>query len=64
MKKDQPFTPKYWVVHNIETDDVFLETASKTRADCEEWLNALAISDEIYDTHKIILIEIKEVKIK
>lgn len=30
MNKDQEFTPKYWAGHNIESDDVFLVTASKS----------------------------------
>lgn len=30
MKKDQEFTPKYWIVHDTTTDDVFLHTASKS----------------------------------
>ena len=31
MNKEQPFTPKYWVVHDVENDDVLLHTASKSR---------------------------------
>ena len=29
MKPNQELTPKYWVVHDKKTDDVFIETASK-----------------------------------
>lgn len=29
MKQDQKHTPKYWVVHDTTTDEVFLETAHK-----------------------------------
>ncbi|AUR87576.1 hypothetical protein NVP1101O_165 [Vibrio phage 1.101.O._10N.261.45.C6] len=31
MKKDQDYSPKYWVVHDKQTDDVFLNTAHKTK---------------------------------
>ncbi len=31
MKAEQKFTPKYWIVHDSTTDDVFLRTASKWR---------------------------------
>ena len=30
MKPDQKYTPKYWFVHNITEDDVFLWTGSKS----------------------------------
>jgi hypothetical protein len=29
MKKDQALTPKYWIGHNVNTDDVYLKTAAK-----------------------------------
>ena len=31
MNKEQEFTPKYWVGHDNKKDDVFLETAGKSR---------------------------------
>lgn len=31
MRKTQEFTPKYWVVHDKNSDDVLLYTASKSR---------------------------------
>lgn len=33
MKPDQKFTPKYWVCHNPDTDDVMIETARKSHLD-------------------------------
>lgn len=30
MKNSQNLTPKYWMVHDVTTDDVFIDTASKT----------------------------------
>lgn len=31
MHKDQKHSPKYWVVHDKISDDVFINTASKNR---------------------------------
>ncbi len=31
MNKAQKYTPKYWVVHDTSTDEIFIETMSKTR---------------------------------
>lgn len=31
MHKDQKHSPKYWVVHDKTSDDVFINTASKNR---------------------------------
>ena len=31
MKADQKLNPKYWVVHDKTTDDVFIDTAHKTK---------------------------------
>ena len=33
MKQDQKFTPKYWVLHDKTTDDVFTDSMRKSRAD-------------------------------
>jgi hypothetical protein len=30
MQKDQKFTPKYWVFHDLDTDDIFAITMSKS----------------------------------
>ena len=30
MQKDQRFTPKYWVFHDLDTDDIFAITLSKS----------------------------------
>jgi hypothetical protein len=30
MKSNQKFTPKYWCVHDKNTDDVFVDTMSKS----------------------------------
>jgi len=36
MNSDQILTPKYWMVHNTKTDDVFIDTARKCRSDAIE----------------------------
>lgn len=35
MKKSQKYLPKYWVVHDKNTDDVFVQTMSKSLNDAE-----------------------------
>ena len=35
MKKNQKYLPKYWVVHDKNTDDVFVQTMSKSLNDAE-----------------------------
>lgn len=30
MKIEQKYSPKYWFVHNVNSDDVFLWTGSKS----------------------------------
>ena len=36
MRKDQKFTPKYWVFHDLDTSDVFLFTACKSLDNAKE----------------------------
>lgn len=31
MKANQSYTPKYWMCHNRNTDDVLVDTAAKSR---------------------------------
>ena len=31
MNNEQEFTPKYWVVHDKEDDDILISTASKAK---------------------------------
>jgi len=76
MNNNQKFSPKYWVVHDISTDDVFIDTACKTKSDSENsyitnylWgkqVNTLSRFDaeDVFENNgnlKCILIEIKEV---
>lgn len=39
MKRDQKFTPKYWICHRPDSDDVILETASKSQLDAINMYN-------------------------
>lgn len=42
MKENQKFTPKYWICHDPNSDDVFLGTASKGLIEC------LQLWDKLY----------------
>jgi hypothetical protein len=58
MLRSQKFTPKYWVIHDPESDDIIIETASKSAEGAAElyhqW-NACHYSD---DDMELILISI------
>lgn len=58
MKKDQKFTPKYWVGHSKTSSDVFLETAEKSKEDSEITMGNL-FGDNWEEKYEVILIEIK-----
>jgi hypothetical protein len=34
MKEKQQITPKYWMFHDVTSDDVFIATASKSHEMC------------------------------
>lgn len=62
MTNDQEFTPKYWVGHHKQTDDVMLFSASKTKADTLGELELAYGEDWFLDENfEVILIEIKKV---
>lgn len=69
MKPDQNHTPKYWVAHDPRTDDVYLDTASKSYDGCVEKLTPILYGKE--DTFRLMdegkieisLVEIKFVKV-
>jgi hypothetical protein len=67
MKSNQKFSPKYWVVHDVSTDDVFIDTASKSLAEAEhKYITKYLRPDRSLDYYdndnlKCILIKIKEV---
>lgn len=60
MKETQKYTPKYWVGHNKNTDDVYINTAFKHRKDASDAM----IGMFGYEWHEkqeleVVLIEIK-----
>lgn len=62
MRKDQEFTPKYWVGHHKKEDDVIWLSMSKSRDQCIEWMDECFGDDWFLDDdYEIILIEIKQV---
>lgn len=62
MKDNQKFTPKYWVLHNRQNDDVYLSTAYKAQSDTLKAAEDLFEDDWFMDDNlEIILIEIKKV---
>lgn len=66
MNSDQKLSPKYWVVHDKTTDEVFLDTANKSKLrSISSFLGQdLDYNDFLASDHlECILIEIKEVKL-
>lgn len=62
MKDNQKFTPKYWVLHNKQDDDVYLSTACKSRPDTVLQAEDLLGEDWFMDDNfEVILIEINKV---
>ena len=63
MKDNQKFTPKYWVLHHKQNDDVYLYTARKSQSDTLKATEELLGEDWslLEDNFEIILIEIKKV---
>lgn len=69
MNTEQKLTPKYWVFHNTMTDDIYIQTLSKSYANTEmavsiflpnlynEFINGEA-------SYRIDLIEVNLVKCK
>lgn len=75
MKPNQKLSPKYWVVHDKKSDDVFINTASKNKRnavdiflDDDAWDRWAAYLEddallEMFHNDKdleVILIEVKE----
>ena len=59
MKPDQRHNPKYWVANDMRSDDVLLETASKSLGDTTNKAMAL-LGDEFSESYiGMILIELK-----
>lgn len=64
MKTEQEFTPKYWVLHDIDSDDVYIDTLAKSYTTCKN-LSAMLYCDEMHtDNVQISPVEIKLVNLK
>ena len=58
MKQYQHFTPKYWVVHDKTSDDVFLWTASKSYQGA---ISSWEVKNDFHENENLecILIEVR-----
>lgn len=61
MKPNQTFSPKYWVGHDKDTDDVYISTASKSHHEAEQKM--IDITDDFYvlEKYDIILVSLRMV---
>lgn len=53
MNTQQEYTPKYWVVHDIYGDDVYIESASKGYAGAIIKFEKMNPSIEFYDNDNL-----------
>ena len=62
MNNNQKLSPKYWVGHSKNTDDVIIETIDKSYSRVLDNMD-LMFGDSWYedDNYEVILIEIKEI---
>lgn len=77
MINNQKLSPKYWVVHDNQTQDVFIDTASKTKqCAIEAFLDnhsynyfGWAIDEELWDKYEdaenlqCVIIEVSPVRV-
>lgn len=64
MKDQQKLTPKYWVGHDQRTDDVFIETMFKHRADtCDAMALKFGADWEEQPHFAVELFEVKKVQL-
>lgn len=62
MTNDQQFTPKYWMGHHKQNDDVMLFSAHKNRRETIKLMEEAYGEDWFMDENfEIILVEIKKV---
>ena len=50
MKKQQIYTPKYWMFHNLLSEDVYIDTASKSLEESKN--KASSLYKEEYDHYE------------
>ena len=68
MLEHQPYTPKYWVFHNTNNDDVYISTLSKSRDRTIELASELLEEHELQkyyegEDYEVSLVEIKKVNL-
>lgn len=62
MKRDQKNTPKYWVIHDTETDDILSNTMSKSVAETCKLMQYWHNTDwEDNQKYEMILVEVKPI---
>lgn len=65
MKEGQEHSPRYWMGHHKQNEDLMLFSASKNREDCVKWMEEAYGEDWFLDDDfDIILVEIKQVPLK
>lgn len=64
MKLDQKFTPKYWVGHHKQNDDIMVFSMAKSRDACVRELEQAYGEDWFIDDNiEVILIEIRALSV-
>ena len=61
MKARQRFTPKYWVGHIVDSDDIMKHTMHKTKFKAERMVGEIYEGWEGDPNIEVILIEVKMV---
>ncbi len=63
MKANQKFSPKYWIVHDPMSDDVFIETASKSWDDAHD-KGEMFFGNKMHEDngYKVILVSIESLE--
>ena len=65
MKEGQKYSPKYWVGHHKQNDDVMLFSASKSWEDCVKLMEEAYGEDWFLDyDFDVILVEIRQILLK
>jgi hypothetical protein len=63
MNNQQKHAPKYWVLHNIEEDDVIIQSASKCHSSVISFAEELYGEDWFLDERfEVCLIELVKLK--
>ena len=63
MNNIQKLSPKYWIVHDTLTDDVFLKTANKSRSRSIALYETFCIKDGYFGYPQNIKCDLFELKL-